>query len=287
VAQLYSAVAEAFCDYIYRCCNGEEIELKFSKSFTDKGSCRRYWELVDEEDNYTYQLAVARGDLAANRSAMSACVVAWNATSCGSLTISALSKPTGPIECEFTNLFTGQKEAGESCKATSECRAGNRCSFNSSPAEGICLPYRELGDPCQATNDCLEELVCAVPHDSPQTCQSPSREGESCQDVICDPSDVDLYCGSETESPTGLSTKLCKRKLGMGEICTSSTQCRKDLWCDYVTTTAKTCAEKRADGLPCETSAQCRSAKCDTVKLTCTATATPVLSSCTGTTVGI
>ena len=287
VASLFGSLSEAYCDYLYRCCNTNELEFKFESTFTDKTSCQRYWDLTDEETNYGYQVAVGEGDLSLDSSAEGRCLTDWSKQTCGGVEVDAFLRPRGPTSCDPKELFIGRKEAGRACRTSYECDAGLSCRQGAT-GEGMCLPLRRLGDPCTSDSLCLSGLVCADPKEGPRSCQSPATEGTSCEELACDPSDADLYCALEENDTTGITRKVCKRKLGPESVCTKDADCRQGLWCNYLVVASDgLCADKLADGKSCEVHAQCTSGKCDSVTKRCGESTSDNFAACNGMTVGV
>lgn|GEM_PF-6411082 len=287
VAALFSSLSEGYCDYLYRCCNTNELEFKFETTFSDKQSCQRYFDLTDEETNYGYQVAVADGDLSLDGNAETRCLKDWSNQTCGDVEVDAFVRPRGPESCDPQELFIGRKDAGRTCRTSYECDEGLSCRAGGN-GEGMCLPLRRLGDPCTSDSLCLSGLVCANPAEGLRSCQSPATEGTSCEELACDPSDEDLYCASEENETTGIIRKVCKRKLGPENECTKDADCRQGLWCNYLVVSSDgLCADKLADGKSCEVHAQCTSGKCDSTTKRCGESTPDNFAACNGMTVGL
>lgn len=258
--KLYDGLAERYCEYIFRCCDADEAKAVANRRFTDKASCSSYTKLDYLLDSYTLQLSAAQGGVELDEQAVDACLAAWKALSCDV----PISQLKAPKVCDYKTVMTGQRAAGQGCAAIYECEAGNNCvkAFSSS-SQGVCLPFRKQGEPCSssinAKDACAAGLVCALPKDDGmRTCKPAAKAGEACDEVACDSDDPDLFCDAGDPNK-----KVCTKRKGSGEACTSPITCKTGLYCDSFTDPQNPrCRAPAGAGQPCKTEAQCKTDHC-------------------------
>ena len=238
VADFYSRISEATCDYYFRCCNAAEIETLFSSAFTSKEQCRSYHDLLWEDSQLGLQLSADADDIEVDDDAADACISAIDQIKCGSL-----DKPLGLgvlKQCTLSKIFVGQRSAAEACNMGYECDVDHHCASSSLSKTGIgrsvCVPKVSEGGSCAATSiPCAEGLACRK---GDRTCQSLARAGESCLKIACDTS-VGLYCRFDTKT----ASAYCLEQRDLGDDCSSASHCKSG-FC-YLTSSAKGYCRKR------------------------------------------
>ena len=187
-----------------------------------------------------------------------------------------------PSFCNVEGRCTPPARAGEPCDGP--CEDGSFCD-----AETLrCLPYptARLGEPCllsgPASIVCIEGLcdvrtsrcVEAVPEGgacSPGHC----AEGLNCVDGICTaPPGLGERCASPIECREGLNclqetadavTTCVDHLAGVGAPCNGSHDCEPTLYCDYTSSSSRTCQPRAALGESCRTASCVAGASCTMV----------------------
>jgi hypothetical protein len=116
--------------------------------------------------------AFSEGLLTIDPTQASACVTAYQATSC--TTLAGQTEPDIQAALDSpacVGLFTGYIPVGERCDMTPECTLHSFClsqgtdqnvtSINGSGTLGICFPYQQAGDACNTSDDCDLTLACS------------------------------------------------------------------------------------------------------------------------------
>ena len=198
-----SADAVKLCDALWKlprvrraeCCKGKESGVRPET---------RCIEVVSA--------AVADKSVELDPSALQACVAARAAQLQGCDWVGNLA-PAAPPACQA--LFVGQRTAGQSCRAASECAAGLRCAGSGPMDAGTCQPPGKPGAVCNAGADVLSSVAL-------QRARTTECEG---------------YC----------ARNKCREAVKPGAKCTASIQCGANAHCD-----TKTCRSgEAADGGSC------------------------------------
>ena len=106
-------------------------------------------------------------------------------------------------------------DVGESCAATL-CKVDLYCD----PVMKLCAEPGAAGASCTTLSACRKPLVCTNMGSTAGMCTSATPEGQSCATVPCD---FATYCES--------ATKLCKKRIAVGQPCPSGTECERTSNC--------------------------------------------------------
>lgn len=100
--------------------------------------------------------------------------------------------------------------------------------------------------------------ACFFAHDCAGAPDSFCAPNQKCQPR----STAGMPCGSGCASAFFCQTGVCAPRVAAGGMCTSTTQCQKDLFCDLAATPTPVCTAKAPGGAPCTSSAGCASNQC-------------------------
>ncbi len=219
-----TSVTDAYCDYLFGCCTGEEVAGALGYSFSDVDACKSvYTNLVtrgadqsfahngsSSADDVTYAIQsllsrtgtltvqLERGALSLDTDRVEACAEEIAGLSCADDNSSSCRSTESACE----GLFVGQQAEGEPCKESAECGDGLICDVDTNSfAEGYgstltifdggnCIAQAKVDDPCRNDADCLtsdNSLFCS---ESDKTCQEKVEAGGDC--VFLDPNLVNL-----------------------------------------------------------------------------------------------
>jgi len=152
-------LAQAECQWEFRCCTDAEIMQKEMMKFSDEATCEKFAVLALTEGLSLSKLGVKQGRLAVDKAAADACVAAQANKTCnmpGGMT-------TPPMACMVdpcTAVFVGSTPANEACLIGGECAKGSHCvGIGSGGTEGVCQPFQKEGEICNTSGDC-DPTVC-------------------------------------------------------------------------------------------------------------------------------
>ncbi len=163
--------------------------------------------------------------------------------------------------CESgTQLCTAKKQAGAACTPDSweECAADLDC------IESVCTGQPEAAD-LDETCSFVDEILCkgglfcdVASFTGAGTCELRRPAGGACLlDFACDNG---LMCDGADLSATPPVPGTCRPPRGLGETCTSHSECISDAWCNV------TCVARRPVGQSCVESEECMNGYCANAK---------------------
>jgi len=140
-----------------------------------------------------------------------------------------------------TKCLDAMKKPADACAVVAEV-----APWAEACKEGAFKGKVAKGSECHFSVECVEGASC----NSAKKCEAPPAEGERC-DFTCAEG---LYCKSHK----------CVKQRGSGEVCTSSSECAANLFCDKVNAsdTDKKCQALKAVGATCTSDAQCETGDC-------------------------
>jgi hypothetical protein len=264
-------LAQAQCQWEFRCCTDAEIMQKEMMKFSDEATCEKFAVLALQEALDLDKLGVKQGRLAVDKASADACVAEQNNKMC--------NMPGGttppPMACMVdpcTQVFVGSTPANEACIIGGECAKGSHCVGSGSGTEGVCQPFQKEGEICNTSSDCdpsVCNLYCA--HQDFK-CHVRSPLGGPCAytpDPVtgmpmtpllleCDATLGNIYCDPDSSTCMGLP--------GEGEPCLALTipgvfaKCdtSQNLFCDTSKGAPGTCSALPTLGQQCNTTGQCQ-----------------------------
>jgi len=142
------------------------------------------------------------------------------------------------IECvtDFGPGYVCNSQLGycTDCEYDTECATGEYCYY------GGCLPLESYGGSCEENSNCISDRCSCSFNTLPELC--PESDPPSCK---CNTASdcVDPFDSTDEASDWTCHTNygICKRKLEIGEACTSHPQCKSDACVDNL------CVECRLD----------------------------------------
>lgn len=226
-----SKVTEALCALSVRCA-----------STPDAQTCRASQRI----DMASVKAAVKAGRLVYHADRGAACVQALGALGCHSSFL-------GEEMRACSEMLEGRVAAGGTCYANDECSARGRCEDQEAACDtevqccaGKCKPVRIVGagQTCDDETSCDFGLVCAYedPSAPTGTCRTLSKQGESCEDVVCGDA---LRCDK--------ATNTCKPLVASGQACAAAFDCEQP---DETCIDGR-CKQRLAVGAACDDTFHC------------------------------
>jgi hypothetical protein len=222
-------VAQAQCQWEFRCCTDAEIKQKEMSKFMDEATCEKFVGLALTESLDLQKLGVRQGRLTVDKQSATACAAEQAMKACNPAPGTTPPPPMlGACTVDPCALvFKGSTPAGEACLLQGECAKGSHCVGAGNGAEGVCVPYQEENQICNSSSEC-DPLVCNLycAHQDFQ-CHVRSPVGGPCAyttDPVtgipttpllleCDNSAGNVFCDPETST--------CQTLPGDGEPCLS------------------------------------------------------------------
>lgn len=242
-----NSVAQASCDWEFRCCTAAEIMQQEMTKFKDAATCLKFRQLTLEDQLYAERLAVRQGRIKVDNGQVQACLAQLNAKACN--TPPGMQPPPPPPPGTIdpcTQVFVGNTAIGDACLFASECVKGAHCVPTGAAGEGVCVPYQQEKQICNTSTDCdptVKNLYCAK---QDYTCHLRSPVGGPCAYTIdptsnmptrpllleCDTSGTaSVYCDA--------TSMTCKTLPGSGQPCLApplppdaNARCDTGLSCD-------------------------------------------------------
>jgi hypothetical protein len=249
-ASFVSQFAEALCDSVAPCCMANVVSF-------DHGACIvAATELVQSE----LVAPAAKVGATYDRVAGQACIAGMVATA---QACDDLSAPSQSWATACSAVFTGQKQAGESCASTPDCAPA--------PSGGsvTCVPWSttvvtdggfstQTGSVCQVVLPAVVGAPCQLVTGSNSVPGSPAPGPL----YNCDPTTHgNLTCGDG---------QTCQARVGVGDVCEEDTDCVASAYCLYDGGDTSACAERVPIGQPCAGETGCvAGAYCDNVTGNC------------------
>jgi hypothetical protein len=250
-ASFVSGFAEALCEGVAPCCTANAIPF-------DHGACVLVATgFVQSELLASAAKVGATYDPLAGQACIAQVVAA--AQACDDL-----SAPAQSWTAACGAVFTGHKQAGESCASTPDCAPA--------PSGGIvtCVPWAttvstgdggvstQSGSTCQVVLPGVAGSVCQLPTGSSSTPGSPPLATV----YDCDPTTHEsLTCGDG---------QTCQLRVGVGQSCEEDTDCVPSAYCNYGGGDESSCAERASLGQPCLNGTLCvADAYCDDLTGSC------------------
>jgi hypothetical protein len=162
-------------------------------------------------------------------------------------------------------VLVGTQAEGGACRFSVECADGLACVGYRPGVDGACKRPPRTGEACsvQAFATFLNAPAAALHH-------PPCARGAWCDGAVCQArAAAGKGCKANDGCAEGLACTRgkCGRRGEAGATCTSSADCSFSLWCDRTGDGgAGKCAEKRAEGHPCNAADACRG-RCDVPNL--------------------
>jgi hypothetical protein len=272
-------LADAECQWLYRCCNGDERSAKIGTR-ANAGECADHlidvavrssipFGLVSTGNSPAYTVlqelnrlgyGFDRGRIAVDKAAVDACVQRVNTSTCtpAAAPDHCTPVPPPPIDdpCKVKRLLVGKQQLGEDCSpGSTDCANGLLCSTLRG-SDGVCVKAAAPGDACFDDSDCNDELVCDF------------RSGKCVQG-----GDAGASCSySDPERPReGTTADRCRRELSCdtvtlkcgGSECAGGSFCIEDAQCPAGATCVRNrCGKLLKAGEPCGQDRDCESASC-------------------------
>jgi hypothetical protein len=269
-----NSVAQASCDWEFRCCTAAEIMQQEMTKFKDAATCLKFRELKLEDQLYAERLAVHQGRIKVDDKQVQLCLAELNAKPCN--TPPGMTPPPPPPPGTIdpcTLVFVGNTSIGDACLFADECVKGAHCVPTGAAGEGVCVPYQQEKQICNANADCdptVKNLYCAQ---QDYTCHLRSQAGGPCAYTIdpvtmmpttpllleCDQTGTtSLYCDS--------TSMTCKTLPGAGQSCLplplppgATARCDTGLVCDTTAGMPGTCRGPGNVGDTCSGAFPCNS----------------------------
>lgn len=174
LANLGTAVGDAYCAKAFECCTTAEISEMFDGApFSDEAGCRMFYTGFFNAFSSMYQASVDAGKLVYDGAAASQCMSALRSLSC-----TEFAREGDPLSTMCENPFQGQVANGMQCAYDEECMSGyceGDTQFNN-PMPGTCKAFPTSGQACPDF-DCAEGLQCQN-----GTCMALKADGAECFD---------------------------------------------------------------------------------------------------------
>jgi hypothetical protein len=268
VTSFVQSVAQAACDWEFRCCKDEEIKARDTNKYTTAAQCLPYAQLAAEDALYIDRLAVSEGRLRLDSTHANACITQMKSRMCNPAPGSTPPPMMSPTVDECAKAFTGNTAVGSECINPKECVSGAHCvTDGTTSGRGVCVPFQKVGDICNTDADCdptVTNIYCAQ---QDFKCHVKSKVGEPCAYttdaagtnptlpllLVCDTSTTtDVYC-----DPT---SNTCKQFPDDGQPCLPSplppgvaSRCNPDPTQRVVCDTSGTCRAPGKAGADCST----------------------------------
>jgi hypothetical protein len=222
-------LAQAQCQWEFRCCTDAEIKVRDMMKYSDEATCEKFAQLALEDSMYLARLAVSQGRAKVDDAMAQACVAKQQMKMCNTPPGQPPPVTTmGPCEVDpCTVALVGSTGTGDACLLANECAKGNRCVASGAGNEGACVPYQKENEICNSSADC-DPSVCNIycAHKDFQ-CHVRSPIGGPCAYTVdptsnmptqpllleCDASVPGIYCDP--------ASSTCKMLPGNGEACLS------------------------------------------------------------------
>ena len=316
---LLEPLVAAQCERAFNCCSADEVAYDLGSAVSDAADCTlRSLDVLEAGGNppFVQGSVIYLGNLlpffaygvdasavVADEASIAACVTALAEEPCAALSESGADNCTPPktvarLECDLSEMFVGQRGAGEACSSYNglECGPGLICDFYGGGG-GVCVESLADGDNCFNDYDCAGDLICdygsgqcSQPADFGEPCAysnpaNPELGGETTRcrdDLVCDPlsetcgaraCNFGEYCEDDAQCPAGLScvTNRCDVLAVAGEQCWEHGDCASD-YCVFVDFYS-VCSERAAVGSGCINHDDCESGFCDPTDSECAAQA--------------
>lgn len=152
--------------------------------------------------------------------------------------------------CAIDAVLPASVPVGGRCIATSNCSGASAECEKSGACEGTCAStLRGLGEACDEAHDCDPLLgACGYLPDSGWTCVAWLTTGAPCSNA------QGALAGCAPGDRCDDSTLTCVALQGLGDSCSSASDCHWTLRCDAATSR---CAEKLREGGACRGSGDC------------------------------
>jgi hypothetical protein len=223
-------LAQAQCQWEFRCCTDAEIKQQEMGKFSDEATCEKFAQLALEDAMYIGRLGVRQGRMKIDDKMASACIAKQQAKACNPAPGTTPTPMTmGPCDVDpCTVVLVGTTGTGNDCQLAGECNKDAHCVGAGSGTEGVCVPYQMENQICNDSSDCdpsVCNLYCA--HKDFQ-CHVRSPVGGPCaytNDATtnnmpglpllleCDVSTPGIYCNP--------ATSTCDTLPGDGQPCLS------------------------------------------------------------------
>jgi hypothetical protein len=273
VDDFISKMAQAQCQWQYRCCTDAEIKQQTMGKYMDEPTCEKFAQLALQQQFDLQRLGVSQGRLTVDKAAVDACVAEQAMKACNPPP--GTTPPPNPMgECTMDpclTMFKGSTGANQACLIPDECAKGSHCVGAGNGTEGVCQPFQEENQICNSSSDC-DPLVCNLycAHQDFQ-CHVRSPLGGPCAYTIdpvtgnpiapllieCDPGDKNnVFCdpGSSTCQQLPGAGQPCLVPAPPGVFSSCDPDPTLELFCDQAT---MTCKAPGMVGDPCTTSQQC------------------------------
>lgn len=300
VTEKLAPLAEVHCEWLFGCCNADELFAEFGPVIDSPKSCADQMldraargaltnsaiplpasssvpNLLGHLDRLAYGLD--QGRVTIDEEALSACVAWIGKRECNPGGARTHCEPESPLPydeypCEVRKIYVGGQVEGELCDVTHgdvDCAPGLRCGTVASPF-GVCFKPHGEGEACLSANDCAPGLRC----DSAMgACTKGLAEGEKC--AFADPAHP--VPGTEvTPCAYGLTCDTVTLRC-TDERCAGGTTCAYDFECpEGLLCVAGRCGQPAATGEACYRHEECENQRCMwnsvTQRQACTALAT-------------
>ncbi len=193
---LMEPVVRAQCEYLYGCCNADEVAYRLGPAVADPDACTNL--VLDRMeagiggqnlgipglylDNFLPLFAYGLpSGVAVNDAGFTTCQSEIAALACPmSATDGSTCAPYVQVDvtCAPTDLFTGSGAAGDDCSLYQdiECAPGLSC-LQYGPATGVCVDSLGVGAACLSDHECEGDLICDY---TTATCAEAAGFGEAC-----------------------------------------------------------------------------------------------------------
>jgi hypothetical protein len=280
------SLAQAACDWEFRCCKDAEIKTLVGTKYTTKEDCLPYQQLAVEDGLYLARLAVRDGRVRLDATHSAACLQQQQSKVCNPPPNTPPPPPNTATDC--SHAFAGTTAVGAECIYANECVDGAHCVGDAAAiGHGVCVPYQKVGDICNTASDCdpaTTGIYCAK---QDYKCHVRGKLGEACAYTTDSGSPtLPMLLECDTTTTPGIfcdpNSKTCASPPGDGQPCLATplppgvaSRCNPDptlqLVCDSSTGTGGTCRAPGKVGANCSALPCAADLYCDTTGYVCTA----------------
>jgi hypothetical protein len=222
-------MAQATCQWQYRCCTDAEIKLQEGTKYMDEPTCEKFAQLALTDSMALEKLGVKQGRIHVDQQQAQACIAQLTAKDCNPAP-GSMTPPMMTMECAIdpcSAVFVGSTASNEACLLDGECAKGSHCVGANAGAEGVCVPYQQENQICNSSSDCDPSVCNLYCSQQDFQCHVRSPIGGPCAYTMdpvsgmptlpvlleCDNSMNNVYCDPMTNT--------CQQLPGAGQPCLS------------------------------------------------------------------
>ncbi len=257
-----SALSDAYCEWLYGCCEDEEVRASAAPHFSDVDDCKDTYGDMIARGNAGFEFylegsaygfgseianmletasmradALQKGRIKVDKDNLAACVDYINAQQCGSdkAEVAPACSPGMPTACE--DIYIGLQMEGEACDNYyygGECEEGLICGYGAGYAEGICIPEAEEEDRCIEDSQCYRQDQSLYCDAGSGECKERPGKGEKCEflDSQFQSSGYNLIVPCQSGLECSPSTSTCVEPCAEDSYCyVNGNDCDEGLKC--------------------------------------------------------